>query len=81
MRDGSREYLYKNLDRHFPGLSDVYRSEFGVSYSCSSKNNKQLMKLYYNICRENNILCDNGEVFSYIHSFEEKQTCEQLSLF
>ncbi len=81
MRDGSREYLYKNLDKHFPGLSDTYRNEFGGSYSCSSKNHNKLMKLFYDTCEKNNIMFNNKEIFDYIHRFEEKEKEEQLSLF
>ena len=81
MRDDSREYLYKNLDKHFPGLSDTYRSEFGGSYSCASKNHDKLMKLFYDVCEKNNIMCNNNEIFEYLHRFEEKRKEEQLSLF
>ena len=73
MRDGSREYLYENLDKYFPGLSDKYRRDFGGSYSCSSKNHHRLMKLFYDICEKNDIMCNNNEVFNYLHHFEEKR--------
>jgi DNA repair photolyase len=35
LRPGSREYYYKELDAHFPGIKDKYIQAFGDSYQCS----------------------------------------------
>ncbi|MEE3419390.1 MAG: radical SAM protein, partial [Methanosphaera sp.] len=47
LRDGNREYYYKKLEENFPGIKEVYEKEFGDSYSISSPNNKELMKVFY----------------------------------
>jgi len=33
LRDGNREYFYKNLDASFPGLKETYMQRYGNSYS------------------------------------------------
>ncbi|MEJ2412460.1 MAG: radical SAM protein [Anaerolineales bacterium] len=38
LRPGSREYYYKKLDTHFPGLKEKYVQAFGDSYQCSVPN-------------------------------------------
>ena len=42
LRDGSREYFYRQLDRLFPGLKEKYMRIWGDSYIVSSPNNKYL---------------------------------------
>ncbi|MDR7855969.1 radical SAM protein [Tissierella sp.] len=78
LRDGNREFYYKNLDIHFPGLKERYIREYGNSYEVGSPNNNYLMELVKNACKENNILFGPNKVFEYMHTFEEKQY-EQLS--
>ena len=46
LRDGDRQYYYKKLDEHFPGLKEKYINEFGNNYSIPSPNNKQLMAIF-----------------------------------
>lgn len=38
LRDGDREYFYKALDRHFPGLKEKYVRTYGNSYELESPN-------------------------------------------
>ncbi|WRS28922.1 radical SAM protein [Oscillospiraceae bacterium MB08-C2-2] len=42
LRDEQREYFYKMLDRHFPGLRGRYQETFGQRYYCSSPNSRKL---------------------------------------
>lgn len=52
LRDRQREYYYKQLDKHFPGLSDKYRKRFKNYYSAGSPNYKTLKKIFYEKCSE-----------------------------
>lgn len=51
LREGQREYYYKELDKQFPGLSRKYRKVFGDKYSCNSKNYRNLQKLFFEECK------------------------------
>ena len=79
LREGNREYFYKQLDRHFPGLKQRYIRDYGTSYEVTSKHNRQLMRLLKETCRDNNILCDINQVFAFLAEFEDKEALEQLS--
>ena len=81
LRDGNRQYFYKKLDQHFPGMKEKYISTYGDSYICTSLNNQHLMRIFRNICKENNIMYNNDEIFSYLQTFEQKDDAEQLTLF
>jgi DNA repair photolyase len=81
LRDGNREYFYKNLDRYFPGMKQKYQNKFGTDYIITSDNNKLLMKLFNEKCRENNIVCNSDELFNYLYTFEDKNKKIQLNLF
>lgn len=81
LRDGNREYFYKKLDEHFLGLKQKYQKKYGYSYEVTSDNNDKLMNIFYSECKKHVILCDNDEIFRYLHTYEEKKQTEQLSLF
>ncbi|MGN0507436.1 MAG: SPL family radical SAM protein [Lachnospiraceae bacterium] len=81
LREGNREYFYKKLDEHFPGLKQKYQRTYGLSYEVTSPDNDRLMKLARQFCRENGIVFDVNRCFDYMHRFEEKTEFEQLSLF
>lgn len=81
LRDGNREYFYERLDDHFPGLMQKYHSKFGYNYEVKSDNDKRLMEIFYKECKDNGIVCNNDELFKYMHTFEDKQHVEQISMF
>lgn len=81
LREGNREYFYKQLDRHFPGIKEQYIKTYGEQYILTSKNNKYLMSLFHKTCEQNGIIHNNDKIFEYLNRFEEKQQNEQLSLF
>ena len=81
LREGSREYFYKNLDRHFPGLKTRYEKKFGNSYIIISDNNSELLALFHKTCADNNIISDIDKVFEYLNSYEEKPENVQKELF
>lgn len=81
LREGNREYFYKQLDRLFPGLKEKYIRTYGNQYMLESPKNRQLMKLFHQKCNENKIVHNNEQIFQYLSTFEEKDLSEQLSLW
>ena len=81
LRDGSREYFYRQLDRRFPGLKERYIREYGDRYEVPSPHSDELMRLFHHTCGQNGIMHDNDEIFAYLQRFEEKEPFGQLSLW
>ena len=79
LRDGNREYFYAHLDRHFPGLKETYIRTYGNAYELPSPRERELSRLFHEECDRRGILHDNGTVFRYLNTLEEKE--EQLRLF
>ena len=71
LRDGNRQYFYKKLDEHFPGLKDRYIREFGDSYSIPSPDEKELMDFFKRKTEDNGILNDTNEIFRYLAEFPQ----------
>ena len=80
LRRGNREYFYQQLDRLFPGLSEVYRRCYGQRYYLKSPKHQALMRLFHRRCEKAGLLHNNEEIFRYLNAFEEKPQ-GQLSLF
>jgi hypothetical protein len=74
LREGSREYYYDKLDLHFPGLRQQYESIYGSSYHLPCQNQKQLAKLFYE-------LCDSYGLATRVSSYPPKNKHKQLTLF
>ncbi len=81
LRDGNREYFYKNLDRLFPSYKEKYIKEYGNNYMLISKNNHQLMNLFHQTLHKHHILHHTDDIFKYLNTFEEKNQPVQLSIF
>ena len=79
LRDGNREYFYRALDRHFPGMKEVYQRKYGLSYIIDSDNNAKLTELFKKKCKINGIECDKDKCFAYLHYLPQKY--EQMTLF
>ena len=79
LRDGNREYFYDALDRHFPGLKQRYIHTYGNAYELPSPRAQELEVLFQQLCREYGIWQDNGEIFSYLHTFAASDMGRQLS--
>ncbi len=79
LREGDREYFYNALDRYFPGMKERYHKKYGFSYELNSDNNIKLMEIFKRRCKENGIICDVNDCFSYLHEFPQKY--EQVSFF
>jgi len=74
LRDRQRDYYYKKLDKHFPGLSDKYKKRYKSYYSCSSPNSKKLYKVFINKCKALGIE-------TKMPSWHNEITNKQLSFF
>jgi DNA repair photolyase len=81
LREGNREYFYKNLDKHFPGIKEKYQKRYGNNYILPSDNNKELMRTFNEVCDNNNIAHNVEELFTYMRTFEEKNKIRQMELF
>lgn len=79
LREGSREYFYDKLDEYFPGMKERYETVYGNAYEVNSLNNKNLMNIFYTVCKQNNIKTNVDEIFKYLHDFPIKKN--QLSIF
>lgn len=71
LREGNREYFYSKLDQHFPGLKEKYINKYGNSYILSSPQNKQLMRIFHQVCEENGIMHNHEEIFNYLRTYED----------
>jgi len=80
LREGNREYFYRKLDEHFPGLKRTYQKVYGLDYSLMSPDNERLMRIFHDTCEQHGILHDPNAVFDYLRTLDETKTVEQLSL-
>lgn len=78
LRDGNRQYYYRNLDNHFKGLKEKYIRQYGNSYEAVSENHEGLMKIIKETCEKSNIIFGVEEVFKYMKTFEEKNNEVQV---
>lgn len=81
LRDGDRQYFYRKLDAHFPGLREKYVKTYGDAYEVPSPNQAGLMRLVRSVCSEQGIVCDSDEIFRYLYRFEDKLAGKQMTLF
>ena len=79
LRQGNREYFFKQLDRYFPGLKEQYIRLYGDCYALDSPNRPYLDRILHNYCTDQNIWHNNGQIFAFLHTLEERHT--QLSFF
>ena len=83
LRDGNREYFYKNLDTAFPGLKEQYIQRYGTRYSVMSPHNTRLMNIFRARCKENGIETNPDVIFAYLSAFDTitGKSTPQLELF
>ncbi len=81
LREGNREYFYRQLDSRFPHLKEKYIRTYGNQYVIESPNSNFLMKLFHQKCSEAGIVHNNEQIFQYLQTFEENTSVEQLSLW
>ena len=80
LRQGDREYFYKCLDLHFPGLKERYSKTYGLSYEVPSPNSKELLGVFKKLCGKYGIMSSTDEIMGYLRSADEV-TGEQMSFF
>ncbi len=81
LREGDREYLYAQLDRHFPGMKERYIRAFGNRYQCPSPNALRLERIFREECRKRGVLWEAEAAMNWLMEFEDKQSGQQLNLF
>lgn len=81
LRDGDRQYFYRKLDQHFPGLKQRYVETYGNAYELPVPEEKKLMAFLIDFCRKNKMEWRSEELFAYLHRFEDRQEGKQLSIF
>lgn len=81
MREGNREYFYRQLDRSFPGMKERYLKIYGDRYILNSPDHGKLMRFFHGECERYGIVHDNDAIFAYLNTFEEKERYIQPSLF
>ena len=79
LREGSRDYFYRQLDRLFPGMKERYARAYGLRYELLSPDAPRLMGTVRDTCVKHGIMCEPDEVFRYLRTLETEDT--QLSLF
>ena len=78
LREGSREYFYRQLDEHFPGLKERYMQRFVNFYELPSPDTARLLDIFHGECEKYGMLHVPDKIFAYLGEFPE---CEQLTLF
>ncbi|MDO5400248.1 MAG: radical SAM protein [Eubacteriales bacterium] len=79
LREGNREYFYRQLDRHFPGLKEQYIRRYGNAYELPSPRAKELDRLFHSRCEKLGLWHSNDRLFRYLHEFETNEM--QMRLF
>lgn len=79
LREGDREYYYAALDKHFPGLKRKYIERYGNAYNIPSPNERQLYKIFHEICSANSMMSTPDKCFGYLNELPEKEI--QVSMF
>ncbi len=78
LRQNQREWYYKKLDEHFPGLKQKYIKQFGNAYECPSPKAKTLLQLFQKECDRLGILYKMTDIIKgYQHGYDD----QQLTLF
>jgi len=52
LRNRQRDYYYRELDRHFPGVREKYREVYRDRYEAESPWSKKLYALFGNLCQQ-----------------------------
>jgi len=77
LREGNREYYYKNLDALFPYVKEKYIKRYGTRYNCPSPRAKRLWEIFVSECNRLELLY----MMKSITRWYQQGYGEQLSLF
>lgn len=78
LRQNQREWLYEQLDKHFPGIREKYERTFGEAYSCHSPKGRVLYRLLSSECQKKGLLYKMEDI---IRHYKTGYGQEQVSLF
>jgi DNA repair photolyase len=78
LRENQRDWYYKKLDEHFPGVKEKYIKTYGHAYECRSSRAKALWEFFKVRCKKTGILYNMDEIIAAYKSPYKK---EQLSMF
>lgn len=81
LRDGSREYFYRQLDKQFPCIKNCYKAKFGTNYEIRSPYHNELFAMIEKTCRQYAVLYKPEDCFAWLRQFEDKKKSVQLELF
>ena len=81
LRDGDRQYFYRKLDEHFPGVKEQYINRYGNAYELPIPKERELYAMLQQECKAAGMEWRSDVIFDYMRWFEDRQTGEQLSLF
>lgn len=79
LRENQRDYYYRKLDEHYPGLSYQYQRIYGNRYHCESLKWRENYALFKNECKKNGLLYQMEDIVAFIRS--QKKEWQQISLF
>lgn len=74
LRDRQREYFYKQLDIHFPGIKEKYIRTYKENYVCDSLRNKYLYDRLKKKCNESGIIYNMEKINNYFIKKPEQMT-------
>lgn len=79
LRNGSREYYYRQLNRLFPGLVARYERTFGLVQEVESLNSPELMSLFHERCAKEGVLHTPEDCFEFTGTLSSEH--QQLNMF
>lgn len=79
LRENQREYYYKKLNQHFPGIKEKYIKTYGNNYYCQPLNSITLYKIFTTECEKYNLLYKMEDIIKAYK--KEIKTNKQLTLF
>lgn len=78
MREGSRDYFYRQLDRLFPGLRRRYEQTYGNQYICPSPRQKALQRIFQERTEARGIAIKSDDINQF---YQKRAPLIQISLF
>lgn len=74
LREGDREYFYRRLDEHFPGLKEKYIRRYGNAYEIPCENAAALEEIFHTECERHGVMHRQDEIFARLHELPSRQT-------
>ncbi len=81
LRDGSRQYFYRQLDAQFLGMKNRYMEAFGDRYQCTSPNHPRLWAQFRQACEARGVIREPEKAMLWLREFRDQRTGEQMALF